>query len=85
MISFSGTAQGESRTQFETVIETMDCQLNADLTQGYAVYTGYTKQADGTTTPTTIKVESKDGKITLTDPNKNGEFFFIVSKWSVVS
>lgn len=75
----------QQKISFETVIEIIDCNFNTDLTRGYSIYKGYTKQSDGSSTPASFKIEAKDGKLSICDPDKNGELVFWVSKWTVAT
>jgi hypothetical protein len=86
LISLTSAPPNQEKVSFDTVIENFDCNFNSTLTGGQSIYTGYIKQKDGTTTKAVIKVEAKDGGITISssDPEKHGEFIIIVSKWEVV-
>ncbi len=86
-ISINSYVPSESeRKSFTTIIESTDCSLNSNLTSGHSIYRGYIKQLDGSTTSAYIDIEAKDGGITMSnaDPNKQGEFSIIVSRWEVV-
>jgi hypothetical protein len=72
----------QEKATFDTVIESIDCNLNADLTEGYSIYKGYIKQLDGISSKATLKVEAKDGKLTITDPTQVN-IAINISKWSV--
>ncbi len=78
----------EGKNGFDTVIESIDCNLNAELTEGQAIYSGYIKQEDGRTTKAIIKVEAKDGNLTISnaDPEneKDAQFLIVISKWEIV-
>lgn len=86
LISLTSTPPNQEKVSFDTVIESFDCNFNPALTDGQSIYKGYIKQNDGTTTKAIIKVEAKDGSITISnfDPEKEGEYVIIVSKWEVV-
>lgn len=73
----------EQKFNFETVVETIDCNLNTDLTQGYSIYKGYIKQEDGSTTQTSLMIEARDGRITMHGAESNGEMVIWVSSWKV--
>jgi len=87
VISITSEPQNQEKVNFETVIESFDCNFNSDLTDGQSIYKGYIKQKDGATTNAIIKVEAKDGSLTISnaDPEKEGEFIFIVTKWEVMN
>ncbi|MBV4357518.1 hypothetical protein [Pinibacter aurantiacus] len=72
----------QQKVNFDTVIESIDCNLNSDLTEGYSIYKGYIVQQDGTSTKATLKVEAKDGKIKIFDPAQINEHAINVSKWT---
>ena len=86
LISLTSEVPNEPRAAFETVIEGIDCNLKAGLTEGQAIYRGYLNQKGGNTTKTTIKVEAKDGSLTISnaDTEKRDPFVFVVSKWEIV-
>ncbi len=71
------------------VIESIDCEFNADHTVGQALYHGYINQKDGTTTKTIVKkkLEATDGLLTFSQGNleKEGDYLIIVSKWEIVN
>jgi major membrane immunogen (membrane-anchored lipoprotein) len=69
-----------------TVIESSDCSLNSDLTDGQSVYKGYMKPLDGPTSKMYLSIKAKDGGVILSnaDSDKQSEFDIIVSKWEVV-
>jgi hypothetical protein len=71
---------------FDTVIESIECNLNAGLTEGQAIYNGYIKQEDGNSKKAKIKVEAKDGSLTISnaDAEKEAPYFIVVSKWEIV-
>jgi hypothetical protein len=88
LINLKSEAPNEEKADFNTVIETFDCDFNSDLTEGQAVYHGYIKQENGTTTKTTIRIEAKDGGIIIigSDPGHTDadQMVIVVSKWEVV-
>lgn len=85
-ISLTSEPPSQERVNFDTVIESIDCNLNSDLTEGKAIYKGYIKQIDGTTTNAIIKLEAKDGNLTISngDYERKSDFIIVVSKWEVV-
>lgn len=86
LITLTSEPPNQDKVSFDTVIEHLDCNLNTGITEGLAVYYGYIKQKDGGTTKAIIKVEAKDGSLTISngDPEKNAEFLMVVSKWEIV-
>lgn len=86
LISVLAEPPGQSRVEFSTVIESADCNLNSGLTEGQVTYTGYTKRVDGSTTNETIKLEAKDGSITISSLDKENKpkMIVVVSKWELV-
>jgi hypothetical protein len=87
VISLKSEDPNGEKDAFNTIIENWDCNLNADLTAGGATYTGYIKQLDGSTTRAVVKVEAKDGALTIQngEPGLEGQFIIVVSKWEVVT
>lgn len=86
LISLTSEPPGQDKVNFDTVIESFDCSLNSDLTEGRATYKGYTKQIDGTSTRAIITIEAKEGSLIISndDGEKQGDFIVIVSKWEIV-
>jgi hypothetical protein len=86
IISISGEVPGEEKAAFEMVIEHFDCSLTARFTAGEAIYAGYIKQQDGTSTKAWLKIEAKDGSLLMSngDPEEESEFTIVVNKWEVV-
>ena len=86
LISLTSEPPNQEKVNFETVIESFDCSFNTDMTAGQALYKGYIKQKDGTTTIAIIKLEAKDGGLTLSnaDPENEGALIMIITKWEVV-
>jgi len=88
LITLTSEPPNQDKVSFDTVIEHLECNLNAGLTEGQAVYNGYIKQEDGNTTKAIIKVEAKDGSLTISnaDPEKanDAQFLIVVSKWEIV-
>jgi hypothetical protein len=86
VISLTTEPPERGKVSFDTVIESIDCNLNAEITEGQAIYSGYIKQEDGRTTKAIIKVEAKDGSLTISnaDPEEEATIFFVVSKWEIV-
>lgn len=88
VISLTSEPPEQGKVSFETTIESIECNLNTGLTEGQAVYSGYIKQNDGSTTKAIIKVEAKDGNLTISnaDPEKekDAQFLIVVSKWEIV-
>jgi hypothetical protein len=86
VISLTTEPPERGKVSFDTVIESIDCNLNADLTEGQAIYSGYIKQEDGRTTKAMLKVEAKDGSLTISnaDAEKEASILIVVSKWEIV-
>lgn len=86
-ISLNCTPLNQSKTSFNTFIESFDCNLSTDMMNGQALYKGYIKQISGETTSVIIKVEINDGNIKISPihPDNNSEMTIIVSKWEVVN
>jgi hypothetical protein len=86
VISLTSEPPEQGKVSFETVIESIDCKLNSDLTEGQAIYNGYIKQKDGSSTKAILKVEAKDGNLTIAngDPEHHAPFLIVVSKWEIV-
>jgi len=86
LINLKSESPTEGNTNFDIVIESVDCALNTDLTSGQAIYKGYIKQIDGTTTKAIIKVEVKDGGLIISnaDSDKPRELIMLINKWEVI-
>jgi hypothetical protein len=86
ILSLSSEEPEKGKGGFDTVIESIECNLNAGLTEGQAIYNGYIKQEDGSTTKAIIKVEAKDGSLTISNADTEIEapYFIVVSKWEIV-
>lgn len=85
-INLNAEVENEGKTNFNTVIESMECELNNDLTKGYALYKGYIKQENGDTTKAFIKIEIKDHQLIISnaDPEKTDNMKMFVEKWEIV-
>jgi hypothetical protein len=85
-ISLVSEPPNQNKVEFSIVIENIDCNFNADHTVGQALYHGYINQKNGTTTKMILKLEANNGVLTFTqaNPEKEGEFVVIVSKWEIV-
>jgi len=86
IISIMSEPPNQDKVSFNTVIENFDCTLNADLTDGQTIYTGYIVQTDGSSTKAIIKVEAKDGVVTISngDTERATKMLIVVSKWEIV-
>jgi hypothetical protein len=85
VISLTSEPPEQGKVSFETIIESIDCKLNSDLTEGKAIYNGYIKQKDGNSTKATLKIEAKDGYLTISNGDPQHEtFIIVVSKWEIV-
>lgn len=86
LINLTSTPPNQEKVSFDTVIESFECNMNADLTMGQAIYTGYINQTDGQTTKAVIKVEAKDGNLSILngEPEKESDFTLVVSKWEII-
>lgn len=87
IISILSEPPNQDKVSFNTVIENFDCNLNADLTDGQTIYTGYIVQTDGSSTKAIIKVEAKDGVLTISSSNPESvtKTLIVVSKWEIVN
>jgi hypothetical protein len=47
LISLTSEPPNREKVNFDTEIESVDCNLNANLTEGRSTYRGYIKQPDG--------------------------------------
>lgn len=76
----------QSKLNFNTVIESVECNLSANITEGQAIYSGYIKQPDGTAKKAVVKVEVKDGGILISggDTESAPKMTIAVTKWEVV-
>jgi hypothetical protein len=79
----------KGRVDFNTVITSTDCSLNATLTNGEATYKGYTVQPDGSRSNSTIRIKADSGKITITeyDPStgRQPNYFMVADKWVITT
>ncbi len=87
LINIVSEPPNQEKVAFTAIIERIDCDFNADHTVGQALYHGYINQKDGTTTKLIIKLEANDGVLTFSqaNPEKEGEFIVIVSRWETVN
>jgi hypothetical protein len=87
LISLSSEPPNNEKVTFTIVIESVDCNFNADHTIGQALYHGYINQKDGTTTKIILKLEADDGILSFSkaNPEKGEEMVMIVSKWEIVN
>jgi len=86
-INFTSTPPNQEKVDFNSVIASFEGNLNADLTMGQAVYTAYITQSDGQTTKAVLKVEAKDGNLSIVngEPGKESDLAAIlVSKWEII-
>lgn len=86
LINLTSTPPNQEKVNVDAVIESFECDMNADLTNGQAVYTGYIRQPDGQTTKGVLKVEAKDGNLSIVngEPGKESDFIVLVSKWEII-
>jgi len=73
-------------SKFDIIIDSFDCNLNADLTKGSALYKGYIKHENGSATNAVIKISRDEkGKLTISnaDPEQASGMIFYVDKWEV--
>lgn len=87
LINLVSEPPNQEKVAFTVEIERIDCDFNADHTAGQALYHGYINQKEGTTTQMILKLEANDGVLTFSraNPEKEGEFIVIVSKWEIVN
>jgi len=73
-------------SKFDIIIDSFDCNLNADLTKGSALYKGYIKHENGSATNALIKISRDEkGKLTISnaDPEQASGMILYVEKWEV--
>lgn len=87
LISLVSEPPNQEKVAFTMVIESTDCNFNADHTVGQALYHGYINQKDGTTTKIILKLEANDGVLTISqgNPEEKGDYVIIISKWEIVN
>jgi len=76
----------EPKSKFDIIIDSFDCDLNADLTKGSALYKGYIKHASGDATNSVYKISrDENGKLTISDadPEQTSGLVLYVDKWEV--
>jgi len=76
----------EPKSKFDIIIDSFDCNLNADLTKGSALYKGYIKHENGDATNSVIKISRDEkGQLTISnaDPEQTGGLILYVNKWEV--
>ena len=86
LISLTSEPPGQDKVNFDTNIESVECNLSGDLTEGQSTYRGYIKQTDGTTTSTIFKLEAKSEGLTITgnSPGQSAVLVMLVSRWEVI-
>ena len=86
LISLQSEPPNQEKVTFTIVIESIDCNFNADHTVGQALYHGYINQKDGTTTKIILKLEANDGILSFSkaNPEKEEEMVVMVSQWEIV-
>ncbi|MCS3801466.1 hypothetical protein [Niastella sp. OAS944] len=86
LINLVSEPPNQDKVAFTVVIESIDCNFNADHTVGQALYHGYINQKDGTTTKIILKLEANDGILTISqgNPEEKGDYVIIISKWEIV-
>ncbi len=88
LIKLYAKVPGENdAADFQTVIESAECTFNETLTKGSALYKGYIKQADGSTSKAMIKiVADENGKLSIVnaDPDKQDKMIMFIDKWAIV-
>jgi hypothetical protein len=85
LITLTSEPPNQGKVSFDIQIESFDCNLNTNLTDGQSTYKGYIKQTDGTTTSSNLKIEAKDGELTITggDQAQPEKMVMRVTKWEV--
>jgi len=76
----------EPKSKFDIIIDSYDCDLNADLTKGSALYKGYVKHENGDATNSIMKISRDEkGQLTISnaDPEQISGLVFYVDKWEV--
>lgn len=87
-INILSNPPNEQEKNFDTIIENFNCNLDADLKTGTAVYKGYIKQLDGTSTQTVMTIDATEDGVTITGSSPastRSGMVIIVTKWEVVS
>lgn len=86
MISLVSEPPNQQKVTFSIVIESIDCNFNAEHMNGQALYNGYINQKDGTTTKMILRLEANNGILTFSraNPDKEDDMVVIVSKWEFV-
>jgi hypothetical protein len=79
----------KGKVDFNTIITSTDCSLNATLTNGEATYKGDTVQPDGSRSNSTIHIKAASDKITITeyDPStgRQPNYYMVVDKWVITT
>lgn len=85
-INVASEPPNQAKVNFNIEIEGFDCSFNAGFTEGEATYKGYIKQTDGSTTSTHLKIEAKDGELTIAgnNPGEPVTLIMIVTKWEEI-
>ena len=85
-ITMAGEVPGEGKANFDITIEHLECSLNAGLTAGEALYSGFIRQEDGPSTRTWLKIEIMNGGLVMTggQPEKESEMQMLINKWEIV-
>ncbi|RZL66212.1 MAG: hypothetical protein EOO93_05965 [Pedobacter sp.] len=76
----------EPKSKFDIILDSFDCDLNADLTKGSALYKGYIKHENGDATNSVLKISRDEkGKLTISnaDPEQTSGLIWYVDKWEV--
>lgn len=86
LINLMSEPPNQEKVNFTIVIESIDCNFNAEYTVGQALYHGYINQKDGTTTDIILKLEANNGVLSFSkaNPEKDEEMVMIVSQWEIV-
>lgn len=86
IVHLKAEAPGEEKADFDTNVESFECHFNDNFTTGWALYSGYIKQQDGSLTKSIVKLEAKDGMLQFSngDPEKVSDMIIYVSKWEVL-
>lgn len=72
----------QQKITFDVVIETIDCHLNADLTEGYSIYRGYYVKQNDNSEKAELKLEAKDGKLKLYNGVQTNDDAIEITKWT---
>jgi len=85
-INLNGDDPESGKKSFDAQIESIECRLNKDLTDGQSTYKGYIKQNDGRKTRSTMTIEFKGNQLVIsgTTDNRPSNVYMIIDHWEIV-